>query len=137
MSAGLFGYTLSSYPSTYDYNEKEQLKPGQGYNILKYQADPIYEETLEKRVDIRQPIKYRPVADDLKAFTINDFGRTMDNSYGLFANHYHSKNDNNTNKGYGTEKYIPPSYPARYYNTYKNSATYLGLKVGFVDNIKH
>ena len=122
MSGGLFGYTLSSYPSTYDYNEIEQLKPGQGYSILKYQYDPIYKETLEKRVDIRQPIKYRPVADDLKAFTINDFGRTMDNSYGLFANHYHSKNDT-------------PHYPARYYNSYKNSATYLGMKEGFVDNI--
>jgi len=124
--AGLFGYT-SYYPET-TYNEKEQLKAGQGYNFLKLDHEPVYAETKLKFQELYQPIKEVDQTGDLKPFTINDIGRTYDPTYRLNASYYSGLIGKENDKPFGTEIYIPPSYPNHYYNTQKISPLYLALK---------
>jgi len=121
--ACLFGYT-TFYPET-TYKPEEQLKAGQGYNFLKADHDTVYNETKTKFQDLYQPIKEFDHTKDLNPFTINDVGRTYDPSYGLHASFYNGLIGNPKEKPFGTEVYIPKSFPNHYYNTQKFSPAFL------------
>ena len=125
MSGGLFGFT-TYFPQTKDKPE-EYLKAGQGYNFLKANHDEIYSETKNKFQELKQPIKEVDYTQDLKDFSINDIGRTMDGTYRLNANYYNGLRDNDKEFPYGTEKYIPQSYPNHYYNPNKFSPLFVAL----------
>lgn len=127
MSGGLFGRTNTDYISEYTYIPTEQLKAGEGYNVLRADHEPIYKETKDKFQELYQPIKEFDNTKDLKPFTINDIGRTMHGSYGLNASYYNSLIKKQDDKPYGTEIHIPPSYPNHYYNTRKFSPVFVAL----------
>jgi len=126
MSAGLFGFT-SYYPET-TYIPEEQLKVGQGYNVLKADHEPLYSETKNKFQELYQPIKEIDHNQNLKEFSINDLGRTMHGSYGLNASHYNGLRDDKKEYPYGTQVFYPQSFPNHYYNTQKFSPVFLALQ---------
>jgi hypothetical protein len=126
MSGGLFGFT-SYYPET-TYKPEEQLKVGQGYNVLKANHDEVYNETKNKFQELHQPINEIDQNKPMNDFSINDFGRTMDGTYRLNASYYNGLNDNAKEYPYGTQIHYPQSYPNHYYNTNKFSPVYLALK---------
>lgn len=126
MSGGLFGFTSSTPQTTY--NEKEQMKIGAGYNFLRADHEPIYQETKEKFQELYQPIKEINATKELKPFTINDIGNTMQPAYGLNASYYSGLIGNEKEKPYGTEIFIPQSFPNHMYNPQKFSPIFLALK---------
>ena len=126
MSGGLFGFT-SYYPET-TYIPEEQLKVGQGYNVLKADHEPLYSETKNKFQEIYQPIKEIDHNQNLKEFSIKDLGRTMQGSYGLNASHYNGLRDDKKEYPYGTQVFYPQSFPNHYYNTQKFSPVFLALQ---------
>ena len=126
MSGGLFGFT-SFVPET-TYKPEEQLKVGQGYNVLKADHEPIYAETKSKFQELHQPMNEIDQTKELKAFSINDFGRTMDGTYRLCASHYNGLRDNEKEYPYGTQVFFPQSFPNHYYNPNKFSPLFLALK---------
>ena len=118
-----FGYT--SFMPTTTYNEKEWIKAGQGYSVLKADHEPLYAETKEKFQELYQPIRTVDATKDLNDFSQNDYGRTLDGSYRLNASYYSGLIGKMNEKPYGTEVYIPQAYPNHYYNTQKFSPTFL------------
>jgi hypothetical protein len=125
MSGGLMGFT-SFMPET-SYKPEEQIKPGQGYNILRAEHEEVYKETKNKFQELKQPISEIKYDKPLQDFAINDFSRTMHQTYGLNASYYNGLTDNKKEYPYGQEKYIPEAYPNYYYNTHKFSPVYLAL----------
>jgi hypothetical protein len=126
MSGGLFGFT-SFIPET-TYKPEEQLKVGQGYNVLKADHEPIYAETKLKFQELYQPINEIDKTKELNEFPINDFGRTMHQTYGLNASYYNGLSDKNKEYPYGTQINIPQSFPNHFYNTNKFSPLFLALQ---------
>lgn len=124
--AGLFGFT-SFYPET-TVKPEEQIKPGQGYNIVYLDHQPVYAETKEKFQELYQPIKEIEIPTELNDFSINDIGRTYDPTFGLNASYYSGLIGNLNQKPYGTEIYRPPAYPNHAYNTQKFSPAYIALQ---------
>ncbi len=122
----LFGFT-SYYPET-TYKPDEQLKAGQGYNIVKADHEPVYYETKLKFQELYQPIKEIDATKELKSFPINDIGRTFDPTYRINASYYNNLIGKENDKPYGTEIYIPQSFPNHFYNTQKFSPIFLALK---------
>ena len=127
MSGGLFGYTsflLSTQPEN-----ANALTAVQGYNFLKYQHEPEYEETKYLFGDDNAYQRIRPFQENkLKAFSINDIGRTYHGTYGLNASYYNGLvNYNEEPMPYGTQINRPSAYPNHYYNTQPFSPAYLGL----------
>ena len=74
--AGLFSFT-SYYPETTEKPVEEQLKAGQGYNVLKPDHDPVYYETKTKFQELYQPIKEVDNTKELKEYPTNNIGRTF------------------------------------------------------------
>ncbi len=126
MSGGLFGFT-SYYPET-TYKPEEQIKAGQGYNFLKANHDEIYNETKNKFQQLEQPISEINQDKKMNDFSINDFGRTMHQTYGLNASHYNGLTDNVKEYPYGTQKFFPQTFPNHFYNPNKFSPVYLAFK---------
>ena len=75
MSGGLFGFT--NYMPETTYKPEEQIKPGQGYNVLKAEHEEVYAETKLKFQELKQPISEIKYDKPLQDFAINDFSRTM------------------------------------------------------------
>ena len=119
------GFT-SFIPET-TYKQEEQLKIGQGYNFLRADHEDVYKETKVKFQELEQPIKEFDATEDLKDFSINDIGRTMNGTYGLNASYYNDLIGQENEKPYGTELYIPQSFPQHYYNTQKFAPSFLAL----------
>ncbi len=126
MSGGLFGYT-SYYPET-TYKPEEQIKVGQGYNVLKADHEEIYKETKTKFQQLEQPINVIDQNKDMDNFSINDFGRTMHQTFGLNASHYNGLSQNEKEYPYGTQTFYPQSFPNHFYNNNKFSPVYLAFK---------
>lgn len=124
--AKLFGYT-SFYPET-SIKPSEWIKAGQGYNINKLDHEPIYAETKEKFQELYQPINNIEMPINFNEFPINDIGRTYNPTFGLNSSYYNGLIGNLQQKPYGTEIYIPPSYPNHAYNTNRVSPLFLALK---------
>lgn len=122
----LFGFT-SFVPETTDIPE-EQLKVGQGYNVLKKDHEQIYEETKTKFQELYQPIKKIDLTKDLNEFPVNDIGRTMHGTNRLNASYYSDLKDDVKEYPYGTQVFYPQSYPNHFYNVNKFSPLYLALK---------
>ena len=125
--AGLFGFT-SYYPETTEKPVEEQLKAGQGYNVFKPEHDPVYYETKTKFQELYRPIKEVDNTKELKEYPINNIGRTFDPLYRLNASYYNGLIGKANEKPYGTEIYIPQSYPNHFYNTNKFSPTFLAFQ---------
>jgi len=125
MSGGLFGFT--NYMPETTYKPEEQLKIGQGYNVLKAEHEEVYAETKLKFQELKQPISEIKYDKPLQDFPINDIGRTMHQTYGLNANHYNGLTDNLKEYPYGTQKFYPQSFPNHFYNNNKFSPVYLAL----------
>lgn len=123
MSGGLFGFT--SFMPTTSYKPEEWIKPGQGYNVLKADHETVYAETKDKFQELKQPIKEVNYTQDLKDFTYNDYGRTYHPTYGLNASYYNGLVGKADEKPFGTEVYIPQSYPSHFYNTQKFSPAFI------------
>jgi len=121
----LFGFT-SYYPET-TYKPAEQLKAGQGYNVVKADHEPIYYETKSKFQELYQPIKEIDATKQLNPFPINDIGRTFDPTYRINASYYNNLIGKEKEKPYGTEIYIPKSFPNHFYNTQNFSPVFLAL----------
>jgi len=121
----LFGFT-SYYPET-TYKPAEQFKAGQGYNIVKADHEPIYYETKSKFQELYQPIKEIDATKQLNPFPINDIGRTFDPTYRINASYYNNLIGQEKEKPYGTEIYIPKSFPNHFYNTQNFSPVFLAL----------
>lgn len=129
MSGGLFGFT-SYYSETQDFNPQEALKEGGGYGLLKYETEPNYKQTKDINSQIgylTQPTKTIELDPNLKPFTINDIGRTMDGSYGLNASWYNGLRDKRPEFNYGVERHYPQAYPNHFYNPQKFAPVYTAL----------
>ena len=128
MSGGLFGRT-EFVPTTQNYNIDKSIKTGAYNGVLKYETEPLYEDTKnmnDKYSYLLQPIHYYKYIP-LKAHTINDYDRTAQPSYGLNASYYNGLIGKFEDMPHGTEVYFPKAYPNHFYNPFKSSPIYLGL----------